>query len=289
MIPDEKGKFSQLEIFQDYMLTRNYNSLYKISFDELKSIELDILKYIDSICKEHHIKYYLAYGTLIGAIRHKGFIPWDDDIDICMKRSDYEKFVSVFPKLSSNYYSLLHPSTDPLYYYEFAKVVDLRTKIKGVGFKDIPNEGVWVDIFPLDLVANNKKIQRMLVQIFMALRILSVYTKFPSHKRSYLFYPLWLLARLVGYRFPLKITNWLSKIGNGKKFIGYIASMSTSGSKYCYPIEWFDDFVDVEFEGNIFPAPKEYHKYLESQYGNYMQLPPEDKRVAHPVEAYWRK
>lgn len=265
------------------------NDLEKISFDDVKSIELDILKCIDSICKEHHIKYYLAYGTLIGAIRHKGFIPWDDDIDICMKRGDYDKFISVFSQMNHKQYSLLHPSTDTSYYYEFAKVVDIRTKTKGIGFKEIPNEGVWVDIFPLDSVANNKKIQRMLVQFCMALRILSVYIKFPSHKRSYFFYPFWVLARLIGYRLPLKMTNWLSKKGKGKKFIGYIASMSSSGARYCYPIEWFDDSVDVEFEGSLFPAPKEYHKYLESQYGDYMQLPSEDKRVAHPVEAFWRK
>ena len=148
---------------------------------------------------------------------------------------------------------------------------------------------MWVDIFPLDSVANNKKIQRMFVKFCVALRILSVYTKFPSHKRSYFFYPFWVIARIVGFRLPLKMTNWISKKGKGEKFIGYIASMSTSGAKYCYPVEWFDNSVYVEFEGRLFPAPKEFHKYLESQYGDYMQLPSEVKRVAHPVEAYWRK
>ena len=266
----------------------NNSEKRRISFEGVKFIELDILKNIDIICKKHQIKYYIAYGTLLGAIRHKGFIPWDDDIDVCMKREDYEKFISVFPKENQEQYRLLHSSIDSTYFYEFAKVVDTRTKVSGIGVKDIHNEGIWVDIFPLDSVAKHKNIQRFLIQFCMVFRIMSVYTEFPSHKRSCLFYPLWLLARWIGFKLPLKITDWLSKKGKDKDNIGYIASMSTTGSKYCYPVDWFDDSVEVEFEGNLFPAPKEYHKYLVSQYGDYMQLPPEDKRIAHPIEAYWR-
>lgn len=262
--------------------------LHKITFEDVKAIELEILKNIDAICKKYQIKYYLVYGTLIGAIRHKGFIPWDDDIDICMKREDYEKFISVFSKENLEQYRLLHTSTDSAYFYEFAKVVDVRTKVSSIGVDDIPNEGVWVDIFPLDSVAKYRKLQRLLIQICMVFRIMSVYSEFPSHKRSYLFYPLWLIARCVGFKLPLKITDWLSKKGKGKDYLGYIASMSTTGSKYCYPVNWFEKTVEVEFEGFKFPAPKKYHEYLTSQYGDYMQLPTEDKRVAHPVEAYWR-
>jgi lipopolysaccharide cholinephosphotransferase len=260
----------------------------QLSLNEVKDVELGILNYIDNICKKHNLKYFLAYGTLLGAIRHKGFIPWDDDIDICMKRSDYDKLISILSNENHERYTLLHHSVDSTYFYEFAKVVDTRTKIIGEGFEEIPSEGIWVDIFPLDNVAKNKKLQRLLIQICLVIRILSVYTKFPSHKRSIFFYPVWLLARLIGYRIPLKITDWQSKKGTREDLIGYIASMSTLGSKYCYPIDWFEDTVLVEFEDNKYPAPYKYHEYLSSQYGDYMQLPPEDKRVPHPVEAYWR-
>ena len=260
----------------------------RISAQDVKDIEINILDYIDSICKKHHIEYFLGYGTLLGAIRHKGFIPWDDDIDICMKRKDYEKFISVLSNEQHETYNLLHSSIDSTYYYEIAKVVDVRTKVIGHEVDDIPNEGVWVDIFPLDAVSKHQKFQRYLVKVCMVFRIMSVYKKFPAHKRSYLFYPLWLIARLVGFKLPLKITDWLSKSGTNENIIGYIAAMSTTGSKYCSPASWFKETVEVDFEGKKYPAPKAYHDYLKSKYGDYMKLPPENKRVGHPVEAYWR-
>lgn len=259
-----------------------------IDISDVKAIELEILDYIDAICRKNGIKYYLAYGTLIGAIRHKGFIPWDDDIDICMKREDYDKFISVFGSGFDGRFKLLHPTIEKDYYYEFAKVTDVRTKVIGSGLKEIPDEGVWVDIFPLDRIAGCRHIQRILIQICMVFRILSVYEEFPRSKHSVFFYPIWLLSRLIGFGIPLKITNWLSRSGKGNKYIGYAASMSTSGAEYCYPVEWFEDSVSVEFEGMNYPAPKYYHDYLISQYGDYMTLPPEEKRIPHPVMAVWR-
>ena len=257
----------------------------RISAQDVKDIEINILDYIDSICKKHHIEYFLGYGTLLGAIRHKGFIPWDDDFDVFMTRPEYEKFVEY---CKHETYNLLHSSIDSTYYYEIAKVVDVRTKVIGHEVDDIPNEGVWVDIFPLDAVSKHQKFQRYLVKVCMVFRIMSVYKKFPAHKRSYLFYPLWLIARLVGFKLPLKITDWLSKSGTNENIIGYIAAMSTTGSKYCSPANWFKETVEVDFEGKKYPAPKAYHDYLQSKYGDYMKLPPENKRVGHPVEAYWR-
>lgn len=255
---------------------------------KLQMAELGILKAFVDICYKNNLQYYIIGGTLLGAIRHGGFIPWDDDIDICMKRKDYEKFISVLSNEKHETYNLLHSSIDSTYYYEIAKVVDVRTKVTGLDVDDIPNEGVWVDIFPLDAVSKHQKFQRYLVKVCMVFRIMSVYKKFPAHKRSYLFYPLWLIARLVGFKLPLKITDWLSKSGTNENIIGYIAAMSTTGSKYCSPASWFKETVEVDFEGKKYPAPKAYHDYLKSKYGDYMKLPPENKRVGHPVEAYWR-
>ena len=99
-----------------------------ISPSEIKNLELSILEYIDDLCQKNGIRYFLSYGTLLGAVRHRGFIPWDDDIDICMLRPDYEKFLKVATQ-SNTHYKLLHLSTDKHYYYEFAKVVDSRTQI----------------------------------------------------------------------------------------------------------------------------------------------------------------
>ena len=123
-----------------------------LTIDEIKQTELSILDYIDSVCKQHNVRYYLAYGTLLGAIRHKGFIPWDDDIDIYMLRSDYDRFIQLLSAEKENHYSLLSIYNDSDYFYEFAKVVDNRTSINANNLKAMRNEGVWVDIFPLDNV-----------------------------------------------------------------------------------------------------------------------------------------
>ena len=94
-----------------------------LSIDEVKQTELSILDYIDSVCKQHNITYYLAYGTLLGAIRHKGFIPWDDDIDIYMPRKEYDKFIKLQADNKESQYSVLSMYNDSEYFYEFAKII----------------------------------------------------------------------------------------------------------------------------------------------------------------------
>ena len=121
------------------------NKKKQLTGEEVKQVELGILDYINSICKEHKIEYFLDYGTLLGAIRHKGFIPWDDDIDICMTRKNYERFVSVFSKDDKSNYKLLSMETSSSYYYEFGKVVDTRTVLNETETIELPGMGIWVD------------------------------------------------------------------------------------------------------------------------------------------------
>ena len=124
----------------------------KIGLDEIKKIELDILIYIDSLCKQNHLRYFLCGGTLLGAIRHKGFIPWDDDIDISMPRPDYDKLISLIGSNSS--YMVLTPANCD-FYYNFAKVVDTRTTLCEIDNTPIKNMGVYIDIFPLEGMPDN--------------------------------------------------------------------------------------------------------------------------------------
>ena len=181
----------------------------KIPSEEIKKIEISILDYIASVCEENNIGYYLAYGTLLGAIRHHGFIPWDDDIDIYMLREDYMKFIEIAKEHIHHRYKLLSIYNDDDYYYEFAKVVDSNTKLKINNVKQIKKEGVWVDIFPLDNVPKHVFFLKILINFLVVCRILSVYIKFPHEKRNIILYPLWAISKCIGPRFFLKMTEKL--------------------------------------------------------------------------------
>lgn len=258
-----------------------------LTIDEIKQTELSILDYIDSVCKQHNIRYYLAYGTLLGAIRHKGFIPWDDDIDIYMLRSDYDRFIKLLSAEKESHYSLLSIYNDSDYFYEFAKVVDNRTSINANNLKAMRNEGVWVDIFPLDDAPRLLRMSKWFLNCIGACRILAVNTTFPSNKYPRLLYPLWALSNLIGPRFFLRISDMIAKSGKSSSYVGYMCSMGVS--RYFFKKQWCNDVILVDFEGKKYPAFKQYDDYLKYQYGDYMQLPPEDKRVSHPIKAYWKQ
>ncbi len=262
------------------------NSKQRLSEQEVRHVELGILDYINSICKEHKIEYFLDYGTLLGAIRHKGFIPWDDDIDICMKREDYERFVSIIAKEENPNYKLLSMDTAPSYYYEFGKVVDTRTILNETETIELPGMGVWVDVFPKDNLPRHHGFLKWVVTVLVVCRVFAVYKKFPS-KHSALFYPVWVISRLIGYKPFLRLSRRLSMVAK-KKTTPYIGDLrDLTAKQYAWDKEMFSESVLVSFEGKEYPAPKNWDGYLKGLYGDYMKLPPEDKRIPHSFEAYW--
>lgn len=121
----------------------------KLTIEDAKQIELEILDYIDTLCKKHNINYIINYGTLIGAVRHEGFIPWDDDIDLSMPREDYQRFINIFQKEKSKY-KLLSLETDKNYFNNFIKIIDSTTKIIDTRNTKTYESGVFIDIFPMD-------------------------------------------------------------------------------------------------------------------------------------------
>ena len=128
-----------------------------VKADEFKLITKELLGWIDMICQKNNIHYFGAYGTLIGAVRHNGFIPWDDDIDICMMRTDYDKFIEIVNKLNDSQHYLLTSNTEKGYYNNFARVCDRRCILKIRGTLDIPHFGAFVDVFPLDKVPEDEE------------------------------------------------------------------------------------------------------------------------------------
>lgn len=261
----------------------------KLSIEEAKKIELDILDFIDSFCKEHGINYCINYGTLIGAIRHKGFIPWDDDIDLSMTRENYEKFIQLFSEKQSRY-KLLSLETDGQYFNNFIKIVDSTTKIIDTRNTKTYDSGVFIDIFPMDTFNDTKVVD--ICYKLESFKLLS----FSKHKnivygdsklKDLIRTLFWLLLRPVSPRFfanqiEKQIQKYRVKDG---KYIAFIPSKFKE--KEVFTKETFEDLIEVPFEHRTLSAPKQYDVILKQYYGDYMTLPPKEKQIyIHEFEAY---
>ena len=260
----------------------------EVTDKELKSIQLDVLQEFHNFCIAHNLHYSLCAGTLIGAIRHKGYIPWDDDIDVMMPRADYEKFLRDY---SSNDYTLYHHRTHKNYYIAYAKLSDNRTYVKEESVFDC-DFGLNIDIFPLDFFPNTiEESQRWSDNLMFLKNLLSIkYIKWNTHRsllKNIIVYS------LKGLLFPVStrwIVNRIDILAAKYKDInsGYVGNM-TNG--YCMkernPIA--TGLIDVEFEGHIFKSINNYDIYLKGLFGDYMQLPPVEARVSHHgFTAYWK-
>ncbi|MBO5420852.1 MAG: LicD family protein [Clostridia bacterium] len=252
--------------------------------NDLQKKELEILLEIDRVCNEHNIRYFLSSGTMLGAIRHHGFIPWDDDIDIIMDIKDYWRFCEIAPGALGKNFFLQSTDTD-LWYKSYSKVRYNNTTMieetyKGINF----HHGVWVDIFPImGIEKNQKSINR--INTVIRLSDWLVYDAFfdPSLDSPG---KLRLLLKL-----PLRIRRAICKA------IRKLAFKSSAGFTYCdyywgryfdsprFKTEDFKEVIRVPFEGHLLPIPKEYDKILKSVYGDYMTPPPpEHRNSGHIIE-----
>ena len=247
---------------------------------------------IDRICKKHNINYFLAGGTLLGAIRHKGFIPWDDDADVMMLREDYDKFIKIVQsELPSNLFLQL-PSTEKINHQVFAKIrinnTLFSTKFTGQ-FLDMHN-GIFIDILAQDKTGKSKLSQKMHIYATLLTRSM-VFNKWGKTDIK------------TGGRFPImcKLLNMAKNIlpMNFLEFIQnkvILLHKNNKKSKYLYdgmgrnlrrgafPQEWLKDVIYVDFEGRKFPVPKEYDKYLTYLYGDYMQMiPVSQRKLSHSI------
>ena len=268
-----------------------------ISLEELKNIELGILKEVHNVCIDNGFRYSLAGGTLLGAVRHGGFIPWDDDIDILMPRPDYNKLIE-FCKNNSTPFKLICHETIDEYSYLFAKVINPNTVIKEEGVnRDNIDLGVYIDIFPIDGLADDYEKAKKKFNISRFKRELLVAYNwkkyFRSKTKSWIYEPIRLamffLSRFVQPKKLInKIQSQYSAVDFEKtEYAGCVCGAYRTKEIVCQTI--FTEYTDIEFEGNLFKCVKQKEEYLTHIYGNYMQLPPKEKQVSHHTfEAFWK-
>lgn len=264
---------------------QDMNKDKKIELNELKRISLDILVDVADFCEKNDITYFLACGTLLGAIRHKGFIPWDDDVDIMMPRPDYEKFLNTY---DSDIYKLCKPSEGRLYY---AKAYDSRTiKLEeGIDYKKYKPLGIDIDIFPLDGIVNDDNIVNKMYKRECFLEMLLRLSNQPIfYRKNKLKAINRIIPRIIGSK---NIVRMIEKNAKQYDYVksDYVVRMrrSMNGFTGALPKAVYEKCY-VEFEGHNFIAPKGYDEWLQKFFGNYMELPPVEKRVAHICDCYWK-
>lgn len=258
-----------------------------ISLSELKQIQLDILIKVHDFCVKNGIKYFLSYGTLIGAIRHKGYIPWDDDIDIEMTRPNYDRFIRTFNGTFQDL-KVLAPELNRNYYAPYANVCDTRTILKEEGINHNGcSIGIKIDIFPIDGLPSNKRTYNKMYKKAKLYNSLLTYNQrtFSQCFNGALFYQMghclkWAIAHIIPHSL---IQKWIYNLATSYDYNISPKAGLISFTPIKHPIEksHFEDYIKVEFEGNLFYTIKDYDLYLRHIYGDYHELPPIEERVPH--------
>lgn len=265
----------------------------KLTPKEIKNIELEILIAFDKFCKEHKIKYSLGAGTLIGAIRHKGFIPWDDDIDIFMVREEYNRFVDLIMNGEKVDVFKVYLPTDSEAVFPFIKIVNPNTIVYPQNRLKKYASGLWMDIFPVDCCGNSeneilKNVRFLKSNMTKLERSTMHYTNKNIVNRMKNMYLL-IAQKIFHYRY------WIFKkriieypLPEQGKYWGTIRWPYYKGNGLCdvYPKEYFEGYTEKEFEGQKFMVFQYYDQILSHRYGDYMKLPDEKDRVSHGMDAY---
>lgn len=260
----------------------------KISLNESKKIMLNILLSVDKCCRENGLYYSLDWGTLLGAVRHHAFIPWDDDIDLLMTRKEFSKFLLVY---NDKNYDLI-TNKDSNWGWHYIRICDKTTIVEfSKDSENIRKHGLWISIFPIDHVPNDSRLWAKQKKVIM------LWYSFCRIKRSK-----WTsngfgkniikaIARVILKLVPIqyfakKEENCMCRYDDEKSLKSFVKVTDI----FEYPSQIFDSYTQLSFEGHKFMVVTKYDEYLRMKYGDYMQLPPEAERVPkHKYIAYLNK
>lgn len=259
----------------------------QIESAEFKNLTLQILSEFAKVCEANGLRYILDYGTLLGAVRHKGFIPWDDDIDITMPRDDYEKLYSLYsqnPDIFPKHIKLASVRNRHNVYKPFFNLTDTRTITKSRTRQKKYFYPVWIDVFPMDfapaddntLKAQHDQCDALIKKTWVGLTPCE--SKHPKKLLRHIKQELLLKSNLN------KVDNIARSNPSNDLLTNYMSPYGTKDISY---ISYYDNYTYAEFEGHTFRIPADYDSRLTQLYKNYMELPPEDKRICHVNSAYW--
>ena len=235
--------------------------------DKAKKVMLKLLIEFDRICKKHNLTYWIDYGTLLGAVRHKGFIPWDDDIDVSMPREDHNKLKEIIKDELPDDMFFQTKKTDLDFSNNITRLIDLNSIYHNNYYFGKYN-GIFIDIFPVDTI--NKKYKWLVkpLRFFYSIDPFKKWYSTPKRRLThYLLSPLILLKPIINY-----IKDKVVMDSNGELYVLDLM-VNTPGT---YKKKYFEEFIELTFEKNKFDAPKKYHEVLTSLYGDYNKLPPKE-------------
>ena len=248
----------------------------------LQLTQLEMLKKVDRICREHDIPYSLYAGTLLGAVRHQGFIPWDDDLDICMSRENYDKFIALWPETEHEGYLMQNKENASAFSQSFTKIrKEHTTFLQSEGENELYHTGIFIDIFPIDRIPDGKLARYLFWWDCMRYQL---YTR-EFVPQQYGRVKKWVSAVILALVSPKRrkaererLLKRITRNNNNREL--ETAAIETLGSmRKPFAKEMLDEYTEIRFEDGMFMCFAGWDNHLRRKFGDYMQLPPEEERT----------